>query len=214
MKNESLEKFIDIYNSGVWLVPMSSYKISSDVEVAKVWDKFPTGKLCNEESYRFFFITNDIECVAIVLDMEGSDIHWFVAEKHRKQGYLYKALKDSIFPYLFDDGRKEQRATADNSENEAYLMRQGFKRRTEGVEVAYYLNANDVSKYDKSQLCRISLSSDELEAIKFELRRVSGEIRIIRDKLECANGEDHGLNNIACDLCNFAHDVEFYFQKT
>jgi len=38
-----------------------------------------------------------------------SDLHWYVEPEHRKQGYLTNAMKESILPYLFDEGeiRKE-----------------------------------------------------------------------------------------------------------
>ena len=211
MTNEKLEEYIEIYNSGKWTVPMSSFQISPNVEVAQVWDRLPTGEVCNEESYRFFFIKNEIECVAIVLEMDTYDIHWLVSKKYRKQGYLYKALRDSILPFLFDDERTEQRASANTYDNAAYLLRQGFKKRVENGQTAYYLSGSDVNEYDESHLQRCPLSIDELKKVKHELRRIAGEARIVRDKLECAYGHDGGLNEIASRLCSYALDLEFIF---
>jgi len=43
MTNESLEEYIKMYNSGCWNVPISSYRISENVVLGKVWHEYPSG---------------------------------------------------------------------------------------------------------------------------------------------------------------------------
>lgn len=92
--------------------------LSPTVDFAKVWTEKP--KPVDEIShpdgpYRFYFIKNiDGLYVATVLDM-WSDLHWFVDKKHRQQGHLTKAMKETILFHLLQD-REEQRITIDKNQ--------------------------------------------------------------------------------------------------
>lgn len=87
--------------------------IGENVEIAKVWDKWPE---LDEEikpdyrSYTFFFIHNDDgEYVGAVLDM-SRDLHWYVVPSYRGKGHLSRAMKNVILPYLYElEDRDKQR---------------------------------------------------------------------------------------------------------
>jgi hypothetical protein len=137
MTEEEIKKYIDQLNNESHNESIFIRPISSLVDIAKVWPKQP--ELCESmnidiPSYDFFFIKNkSSKYVGAVLDM-NRDLHWFILKKHRKNGYLTNALKESILPYIFYKDREEQRITIDkNIGKENYLdskkvaIKLGFK---------------------------------------------------------------------------------------
>lgn len=209
MTNESLEQYIHMYNSGKWNVPVSRYHIGPTVIVARIWSKYPSGTVANEDSNKFYFIENDAECVAIVLKMGAHDLHWLVAEPMRKNGYLHAALKETILPYIFSDGRNEQRASADSEENITYLLRQGFEERVDNGKMAYFLGRNKVMKFDESLVNRIPLSDDDFKKIKQQLFKLAGDLRVIRDQVECAYGNDCHIKEVASEIMDLGFEIEY-----
>lgn len=213
MTHESLERYIEMYNSKKWNIPMSSYRLGNNIVVAKIWSEYPSGRVGNEDSNRFFFIEESNECVGIVFEMGTYDLHWFIREKNRKQGILHKALVETILPYIFLDGRIEQRATGDSEENIAYLIRQGFKEREGDREIAYFLASDLVKSFDLSLIKRTPLTSDEFQIIKQQLYKLAGELRVIRDQIECAYGDDCSIESLAYDIHDLGLEIEFNCQS-
>ncbi len=122
MKEEDIKKFIEIMNAGRNEETIFLRKINNNVEFAKVWEKEPElddNPGCEIPSYKFFFIKNDNgKYIGAVLDM-NRDLHWYILEGFRKNGYLTRSLREAILPYLFYDEfgeRNEQRITI-NKEN-------------------------------------------------------------------------------------------------
>jgi hypothetical protein len=208
MTNESLEEYIRMYNSGAFVTPIFQYRISPSVVFAKFWTEFPTGNVYPEESYNFYFIENKGVCVAIVLEMGTQDIHWFVDDGNRRRGILYKALHNSIFPHMFSDGRTGQSATAETSKNVSYLKRQGFVEQS-GMGRGYYLSTDQVQKFNSEQVRRSPLSSETTKSLMHKLFKKASELKIIRDQLECAYGNDFNITDIANQLSDFACEIEF-----
>jgi hypothetical protein len=89
--------------------------LSDKIDYGKVWAKNRIGikKVDNYSGpYKHYFIKNEEGFyVATVLDM-GSNLHWYVLPKFRKQGYLTRALSETILYHIFQD-RDEQRITID-----------------------------------------------------------------------------------------------------
>lgn len=67
--------------------------------------------------FTFFFIKNEEgKCVGAVLDM-NDDLHWVILKKYQGKGYLKKALKDVILPFIcLTLERDEQRITISKNE--------------------------------------------------------------------------------------------------
>lgn len=77
------------------------------------------------DDYRFFVVMHEDNGVAIVLDMIN-DLHWMVRKRFRRRGFLSKALKETIFPYLKEEGRQVQDASATSERAADYLLKRGF----------------------------------------------------------------------------------------
>lgn len=214
MTNESLERYIEMYNLGRWTIPMSFYRLGDNIVVAKIWSEYPSGRVGNENSNRFFFIEENNECVAIVFEMGTYDLHWLVREQNRKKGILHRALMETIFPYIFSDGRTEQRATADSKDNISYILKQGFKERERDREIAYFLTKDIVKSFDSSLVKRTPLTADEFQIIKQQLFRLAGELRVIRDQIECAYGDDCSIESLAYDVHDLGFEIEFNCQNS
>ena len=209
MTNESLEEYIQMFNSGKWNIPFNSYRIGKNVVLGKIWYEYPTGKIGHEESNIFYFIENNSECVAIVFEMGVFDLHWFVSEKMRKNGHLNNALKEIILPFIFTDGRNEQRASAESRENIAYLLRQGFEERVDNGKVAYFLSRHVVANYDNSQIRRTTLSDNDFQKVSQQFFKLASEIRIIRDRIECAYGNDFCIEDLAEQVKGLGYEIGF-----
>jgi hypothetical protein len=214
MTNESLEQYIEMYNLGSWDVPFNSYRISRSVVLGKVWTKYPDGETSCEESHNFFFIENDSTCVAIVLEMGSYDIHWLVEESMRKKGLLYKALKETILPFMFQDGRENQRATANSDENASYLARQGFEHEIDNNKSAYFLSKSSVDSYDESQIQRTPISDDEFKVINKKIFKLAAELRVIRDQIECSYGDDFCIHDVAYEVKDLGYELEYECKKS
>ncbi|MFA6138335.1 MAG: hypothetical protein WC667_09630 [Sulfurimonas sp.] len=209
MTNESLEQYIQMYNSGKWNIPISSYRIGENVVFGKVWSNYPTGEVSNEESKKFYFIEHAFECVAIVFEMDKYDLHWLVTERMRKKGYLHNALKEIILPHMFSDGRLEQCASADSEKNIKYLLRQGFEERNKDGKIIYFLNSNNVKLFTNSQVKRTQISDNEFANIKKQLHKLASELRIIRDQIKCAYDDDFNIEDIAYQVDDLGYEIEY-----
>ena len=112
MSNEEIKKYIDSINDGGFEESIFIRHLSESVFVAKVWAKQPcvTDSISESNSYKFFFVKNELgKSIAAILDMY-SDLHWYVLPNERKKGLLTKALREVVIPYLFYE-REEQRIT-------------------------------------------------------------------------------------------------------
>lgn len=117
MTDEHLKSLIDKLNKNKTGGLIHLRPLSATVDFAKVWIQKPkpTDNISAVEPRRLYFVKNsDGLYVASVLDM-GTDLHWFVAQKHRRKGYLTKAMKETILFHLFQD-REEQKITIDKKQ--------------------------------------------------------------------------------------------------
>ncbi|MDH3997296.1 MAG: hypothetical protein OET90_00510 [Desulfuromonadales bacterium] len=208
MTHAALEQYIQNFNSGEWDTPCHQFSIGENVNVALIWYQVTPENVTCDKSNRFYFVTDEGLCVAVVFEMSDLDIHWFVLEEHREKGLLHKALHETILPYIFSDNRREQRATADSTENERYLLRQGFEKREDNGSSAFYLTKDKIREFDDSAICREPLSDADCVEIKNKLRLIVREVRIIKDRLECSHGKSGPLEDIAKELGSFAFDVK------
>lgn len=148
MTEKEIRKYINLLNKGVAEELIFLRQINHFVEVAKVWTKEPkitdniSGNFC---SYRFFFIKNELkEYVGAVFDMYD-DLHWYIVPKFRKKGYLSRALKEAILPYIYEE-RETQKISIDRY----------------AIGMVNYINSKKVA---------LKLGFKELNETKFELER-------------------------------------------
>lgn len=118
MTKEKLKSFIDRLNKNKTDGLLHLRPLSATVDFAKIWTKKP--KPIDDISFpdgpkKFYFIKNlDGIFVATVYDMDWG-LQWFVDTKHRRNGHIVKAMKETILFHLFQD-REEQRITINKNE--------------------------------------------------------------------------------------------------
>ena len=136
MTNEVLEKLIDVMNSKPKEDLIFSTNLSDSVTYSKVWHKEPRGGIANECSYDHYFVKNrEGEFVGVVFDMQD-DLHIFVKPKFRRKGFITNAVKNTIFPWLFQQGRTKQTVTFREEEMATYCSKNwGFKVTDESSEI-------------------------------------------------------------------------------
>ena len=189
-------------------------RIGSNVEIATVW---PTPKSkytkCDGE---FFFITNNQgEYVAAVYDMQD-DLHWYVVPKHRKNGYLKRALKQAILPYLFDSGRASQKISIDiyaigdrnYAASKALATSLGFKL-LEGSHCYFELNASDFD-YSTANLTDTNLELSEIR-IKQLVERIAEAKTILHrvsDELTMTYKDDGELSEVVKLVESYKEKIE------
>ena len=128
MTNENIERIIDALNINEINDRIFRASLSEVVDYARVWLDEPKGKTRIEGDYDFFFIKDKATgfYVAAVLDMQN-DLHLFVKKAFLGKDYLPKAMKEVIFPYLYQKGRKVQCVTFENIRVANYCVRKlGF----------------------------------------------------------------------------------------
>lgn len=88
-------------------------KLNETIDYVRVWRKVPKPVYDWEnEPYKTYLIRdlNGIY-VGIVLDMDDTDLHWYIKPEYRNKRYLSSAMKETILEHLFKDGRSYQEAS-------------------------------------------------------------------------------------------------------
>lgn len=199
MTEDDLIDHIRRYNEDDWDRPFCSFAISDKVILASIWDEYPTGKGGDERGHSFYFVLDKSECVAIVSDMGPSNLHWYVLEKYRKRGIMSGALKDTILPHLFSDGREEQRATYKSLVQKDYLDKQGFAA-VKGEEGLYYLHQLDVDAFNLNEVKRKPVTQLQKEQTRIDVRRINSELHVIIDRVNICSDEGDFREDVRADL--------------
>ncbi|WP_196588561.1 hypothetical protein [Aliivibrio fischeri] len=201
VKTSELNNYIDIYNLGAFCTnQIVETKLSATVVLADIWEKPPIEIQDATSSERFFFIIEKNEAIGIVLDMGVSDIHWFMKPAWRKKGKLCNALKEVIFPYLFNKKGYESLETQFNSEeNKKYLERLGFVLSKDKMK----LYAENVSTSKVDEMLN-KLSSDDVEIIRRDLAIAANLIISVSDRLKSCG--KNSLSEYLSDLGRELHE--------
>ncbi len=106
MTNKDLQKLLDVLNSGKHHGMIFLRQINKNIFTSKVSSKINSPKM--KPSFQdFFFITDEKQrFIGVIEDRGTTDLHWYVTPDYRKKGYLTKALKETIIPYIFRDELK------------------------------------------------------------------------------------------------------------
>ncbi|APS39784.1 GNAT family N-acetyltransferase [Salegentibacter sp. T436] len=219
MTEREIRKYIDRLNKGKAGESIFTRQINKYVDVAKVWPEQPkiTDKIIgNSGSYRFFFLKNESkEYVGAVLDMY-SDLHWYIVPKHRKKGYLTKALREAILPYIFYDDREVQRLTIDYcaigdknySDSRGVAIKLGFKAINE-IETEFELNKTEFNWNNEN----LNETDSDINPDRFEeLRRRAffayKTLSKISDELLMSVDDDKELKEVADEVRNYTWKLE------
>lgn len=213
MTNEHIESLIDRLNSGGDLQLMFLSALSNNVDFAKVWLQEPRGSLANEGSYDFYFIKNESGTyVAAVLDMVN-DLHVFVKQEHRGNGYLASAMHQVVFPHLYQSGRSVQRVTFVDEMIGKYVENcWGFE--IDGEQQA----AKSLSEYAgvaEIKPLKRKVTEREFKAIKNKIDRAGLYITMASEQLESALGEEEGvgMRELARMMLNLDDDVLDFIEE-
>jgi len=110
MTDKSLNKLINTLNKGQRKEHIFIRKLDDKVDLVKVFNNNP--KLNDRINYydiipdTFYCIRENNQYIGIVYDM-SNDLHWYIKKEHRGNGFLSKALKEIILPFIFRN-RDEQ----------------------------------------------------------------------------------------------------------
>jgi len=195
MTDKYLKSLIDKLNKNTSNGLIQLRPLSSTVDFAKVWTKKPkpTDNIVHPDGpFKFYFIKNlDGLYVATVLDM-WRDLHWFVDKKHRKQGHLSKAMKETILFHLFQD-REEQRVTIDKNQigekhfvaSQNVALSLGFVK-TDNND--YILTSDKYPTESCNYGQNTQISKERLDEIKKQTNYLSRSLWLIHSEVEMKLG--------------------------
>jgi hypothetical protein len=191
MQTSAIISLINKLNKGSLKDNIIKHSISPNVEFAHIWIK---ENYNSNIPYNFFLIRNDIEYVGAVLDMIY-DLHWVILPRHRRKGYLKKALKGSILPYIFDHlDRDEQKISLNINETglKSYnsslncALKVGFKK-NDDKNLLIDVDDFDFSNLDM-KLIHKGLNDNEIQIELLELELAAKKIYQINSKIEMSFG--------------------------
>lgn len=203
MTDKTIRFIIDLINGNlaseiIFLRPLSNF-----VLFGRVWVSNDQGHMCTDRGYSMFFILNRRKViVGAVVDMGRQDLHVFVHPNHRKRGYLVNALRSVILPYLFAQGREEQRITFQTEQARRHAEMVGFRITSDDSAV---IAPEDIPSMTIPSLGTIAPSDLQIKRIKKRIRMAADFLRMARDDFESAFGEDdiwEGLDYLASDVAN------------
>lgn len=168
--------------------------IGKNVELAHIWHN-----QCFSKSHipcTFFLIKENDKYVGAVLDME-KDLHWVILPKHRKKGYLSRALRHVILPYIIEEMPRQGQSISISRHQLGEINYQN------SLKVALSVGFNQIDD-EKLVLDCSSLNEDnyrldyqykgiseqELESINKELVAISKRLLQINTKVEFAFGAE------------------------
>ncbi|WP_439881658.1 GNAT family N-acetyltransferase [Pontibacter sp. MBLB2868] len=208
MTDRVIAKYISWLNNGKNCDRISTRQIASNVYLAKVWERKP---MMNDDHhmlpYEFFFIQNqEGKYVAAILNM-GSDLHWYVASKHRGKGYLSTALQEAVLPFIFQM-KDEQRITINQNASGEKNYRSsrkvaeaaGFKAINHQA-TEFILHKDDFDwRSDKLHEHNSGVSEQRIKDLRKRVRYASALLLQVSNELEMKFGDDDGMKDVIEEL--------------
>lgn len=203
MTDKSLNNLINVLNKGQRKEHVFIRQLSDSVDLIKVFMDNP--KMTDKKRFQdlipdtFYCIKNDKQYVGIVYDM-SSDLHWYMKKEYRGNGYLTKALKEIILPFILRD-KDEQRITISRYEigdenfkaSEKVAISSGFKLQDEFNEkYEYIIKDNDCDILDTDGINK-TLREEELKEISQKVFYYAKKLIRLQTKLEVCYGSDDEL---------------------
>jgi|GEM_PF-401243 len=221
MKEEEIKKYIDKLNNREAKETIFLRRLNVSVDLARVWEKEPQlndNTSISTPSYRFFFIRDENnKYVGAVLDMY-KDLFWYVLKEERKKGYLTKALKEAIIPYLFYDEfneRDEQRITINKgigkvNYNNSRKVAEGLGFVPINEDESEFILSRDKFdwEYENIEEKNGSISAERFRELRNRLILSFRQTFKISDELLMAYCDDKGLRAVARELSYFSSKLE------
>lgn len=206
MTEKEIRKYLDRLNNSKDVKTIFKRKISPSVEIAKVWESVPKLNDKIDSDYQpsfFFFIKNENQdYVGAVLDM-GFDLHWYILPRFRKKGYLTKALKEAIIPYLFDNRCKTTISISISNCQHFYLdsvkvaKSLNFKQEDHKSN-SYVLNENDFDFSNSKLLDENSkMSKEQMEDLLKKFQFHYRSLLMISNELEMNFDDDYLIDKLS-----------------
>lgn len=212
MTSHQLQSFLNQLNSGKESPNIFKHQISKDIYYGQVWeDDNP------KQTYGFdiFFIKDSNSCYIGAVMRHYNDLHWYITKEHRGKGYLTKALKNTILPYIFDELCKEEQCiTIDRNiigdenykKSSAVAFNCGFERID---DKNYKLVASAVTKsYDDSNRVYKGLGNTTITNLKNEFDTLATRLNQIEAQI--TNGYEKNIQEYDdVDLSKTASKLRF-----
>jgi hypothetical protein len=211
MTNTLLKSLIDKLNKNKTDGLIHLRPLSSTVDFAKVWPERPkpTDTISHPDGpYKIYFIKNSKGLyVAAVVDM-WHDLHWFVDNKHRRQGHLTGAMRETILFHLFQD-REEQRVTIikeqtrDKNYNSSkkVALSLGFVTADNNN---YFLTKNKYQSENYNCGQNTEITKEQLEELKKRINFVGRSLWLIHSEVEMKLGN----TEYAEELKELVHEIK------
>lgn len=207
MTNRDLLSLLRVLNSGKYEDKIFLRKIGSGVYLAKVWTNFPRISKTTFPAQDFFFVKAESQnvFVAAVNDMGESNLHWVVAPKFRRKGYLSSALRNVILPWLFQS-RDKQLITVDSNRSKTLAKKLGF---TELDEITLELTFDDVLGFDWGYFDEIApFSQERRKLLKDRANYAFDLLKMIRDELDIRYQDVKSLDDVLEYQRNVKNHIE------
>ncbi|MCP1996645.1 GNAT family N-acetyltransferase [Flavobacterium sp. HSC-61S13] len=140
--------------------------------------------------YKVYFIKNkDNIFVGAVLDMDNTNLHWYVLKEHRKQGILTNAMEEVIIDHLFSS-RRSQRVTVDTADNfpedsEKILLKLGFNKLPDDEFLLKKVDRKEI-KFRENEVNKITL--EDYMTIKKKINYLAISLKFLETEIEIKKG--------------------------
>lgn len=160
----------------------------------------------------YFFIRNEREqFIGVVEDRGQKDLHWYITKDSRKKGYLTRALKETIIPYIFYDVKRDSqiitiRKTINYNNSKKVALNLGF-RPLYGQEIMFELKKIDFDwSSERLEEKDLHIDNEKARGVREKMLNLSYELHKISSELAMAYGsEEHFVD----DLFKISNKIEF-----
>jgi len=151
--------------------------------------------ISNDAPSNFYFIKNSEGIYVAIIQDRNNDLHWFVLKNYRKQGYLTKALKETVLFHLFQD-REEQRITivenAIGKQNfiasERVALKLGFIKGEENTD-EYFLKKEMYENENFIEGINTPISDERMKVLTKKINYLALSLWQIQNEIEMSYGE-------------------------
>lgn len=211
MKEVSIKLLIDELNSKSFEGVIYKHQLSNNVDFAQFWGAESPDL---NPSNCFLIKHNEIYVGAVIYMV--NDLHWYVNNEYRGNGYLTIAAKNTILPYLFEDlEKKEHRISINKDEigdnnfvkSRSVALSIGFSQLN---DVEYIIRSTDVLDYNAENRVFKGLKKEYADSINGELSNIYKKLMQIEVQLNNAFGEDKVREMSNTSLSKMASKLKFF----
>lgn len=216
MSDETLDELIQQLNSKKTKELIFIRPLGATVDLAKVWSKKPkplVQKFFSDRENIIYFIKNEAGVyVGAVYDMKNN-LHWYILSAYRKQGHLTRALKEFIFPFMFQSTEEIKISITCgvlSAASESVALNAGFKK-VVGPDGGsrYVLKSEDFKTVDFAFSEKKLLSEKRFIELKSQIEAIYRQMKIIKSELELYKGfsaaTSQEIDQLTQSLKDFTH---------